>query len=123
MHASHSVGLLCVLSAGNITAIVPATTPTPGGNLITIYGTNMGNGSDVYNVTLAGVPVAAIVSQNRTHVVVLAAPAPAAVAGAAIVYAAGFGVTVAAEVFRYNVPPVAGATLSPPVRLSFCLSV
>ena len=54
---------------GVITSINPATGPYAGGNLITITGTGLGNGSDITSVLLGGVQ-ASIASQTASTVVV-----------------------------------------------------
>jgi len=76
-----------------------------GGFPVTITGTNMGNGSDITNVTLCGVRGWAIVAQSGTQVVVTAGGAFNVGVGDVCVYSESFGMTVKSNIFTYNGAP------------------
>jgi len=57
--------------------VSPAFGTLAGGSLVTIRGSNLGNGSDVTNVTLCGVSAQSIVSQSSTQIVVAVAASQA----------------------------------------------
>eukprot|EP00698_Gefionella_okellyi_P022377 TRINITY_DN740_c2_g2_i1.p1 TRINITY_DN740_c2_g2~~TRINITY_DN740_c2_g2_i1.p1 ORF type:complete len:2279 (+),score=491.79 TRINITY_DN740_c2_g2_i1:552-6839(+) len=58
----------CPTGSGNVSSMVPAAGPAEGGQRVTINGFNLGNGNDINNVTLCGIP-GTIVSQGRNTVV------------------------------------------------------
>ncbi|HBA85477.1 MAG TPA: hypothetical protein DCZ95_15430 [Verrucomicrobia bacterium] len=81
--------------------VSPTNGPATGGAEVTIKGTHLGNGSDITNVTIRGVPVAAIVSQNATQLLVqTAAGAPGL--GEVRVHSSGFGEAAKADSYRYQ---------------------
>jgi hypothetical protein len=84
--------------------VYPATGSVAGGYEVRVCGWNLGSGSDVTNVTLCGLPVASIVSQSATQVVVVAgAGVPGS--GAVQVFSASYGLTVKSNAFAYFAPP------------------
>jgi len=86
---------------GYLPGITPSNGRYAGGFAVTILGTNLGNGSDITNVTLCGVSVSNIVTQSSTQVVVLAGTgAPGA--GGVSVYSTSYGPTTKTNVFTYN---------------------
>ncbi len=81
--------------------VSPTNGPATGGDDVTIKGTHLGNGSDITNVTICGIPAAAIVSQTATQLLVqTAAGAPGL--GEVRVYSAGFGETAKSDAYRYQ---------------------
>lgn len=82
--------------------------PASGGNTLTINGTALGNGSDITNVTLCGVP-ATIQNQTANSVTVVAGPGGSGV-GNILVYSASVGVTTFVNAYTYNPP---GAIFGP----------
>lgn len=87
-------------AAGEITSVLPATGSWTGGVEVVIGGTNLGNGSDITNVTICGVAVDAITGQSATQVVVTAGTAPAGL-GDVVVVSTSHGATTAADAFEY----------------------
>ena len=82
-----------------------------GGFQVTINGINLGSGSDITNVTLAGVAATNIASQSSTQVVVWAGSSGGAAQGDVVVYSASYGTTVRSNAFEYTMqigPPVIG---------------
>ena len=92
-----------------ITEIYPTNAPISGGSKITIRGTNLGSGSDVTGVTLAGVAVASIGDQSATQVVVTAS-AHSAVTGEVVVTSTSFGISTNVNDFTYVEPAISGIT-------------
>ncbi|NCC51572.1 MAG: choice-of-anchor D domain-containing protein, partial [Spartobacteria bacterium] len=88
-----------VTSAG----ILPSSGPWTGGYPVVISGVNLGNGADITNVTLCGVAVTSIDSQNATQVVVTAAAGTPGL-GDARVYSVGYGVSIKSNAFTYTAP-------------------
>ena len=86
---------------GQITNIQPASVSWQGGTTVTIKGTNLGNGADIYNVSLAGVTVTSISSQSSNQVVVVAAASATTGTGEAHVYSSSFGETIKTNAFTY----------------------
>lgn len=86
--------------------VTPSSGSTTGGYPVVITGFNLGDGSDITNVTLCGAPVASIVSQSATQVIALAgAGVPGA--GAVRVFSASYGQTVKSNAFLYIGPSIA----------------
>ena len=77
--------------------------PAAGGNTLTINGTVLGNGSDITNVTLCGVP-AAIQSQTANSVTAVVGSASDGGTGDINVYSASAGVTTFTNGYTYNPP-------------------
>ena len=71
-----------------------------GGYEVTINGVNLGNGSDITNVTLGGVS-AEIQSQSATQIVVTAGISGLATLGDVRVFSTSFGETVKGQAFEY----------------------
>lgn len=90
---------------GDAPGVSPDSGPVAGGTTVTISGVNLGDGTDVMNVTLCGVPVAAIVSQSSTQIVVTAA-AGVAGTGDVMINSASYGPITKINGFTY-VPPLA----------------
>lgn len=84
-----------------VNTVAPATGPLVGNNLVTLTGTNLGNGLDITSVRLANIE-AVLVSQSATEVVVRAAAAPAAVVGTVRIASTSFGVTEKTLAYTYN---------------------
>jgi N-acetylneuraminic acid mutarotase len=80
--------------------VSPSAGSINGGTAVTITGSNLGDGSDITNVTLCGV-VAGIVSQSSSQLVVNSARSDLATNGAVAVYSISGGVTVASNAFSY----------------------
>ena len=74
-----------------------------GGYEVAISGSNLGDGTDVTQVSLAGIPVQQIVSQSATQIVVIAGAAPDAVTGNVQIVSTHFGTTVRTNGFTYTV--------------------
>ena len=98
---------------GSIASVTP--TSGQGSTLVTITGTQLlGYGSQLANATLAGVPVAEIVSANATQVVVVAAGAAGASSSAgAVELTANTGAVVSAAATWSYVAPGGITTVSP----------
>ena len=90
-------------TAGTIASLSISSAPLTGGVAVIINGTALGNGSDIVQVTLAGVP-AAIVEQNTTYVIVTASPstATASQTGDVQVHSASRGIAVLPQAWTYN---------------------
>ena len=73
-----------------ITAVVPKNGPLAGGNLVTLIGASLSNGTDVKLVRLAGI-TASIVTQTSASIVVTAGPSGAPVGGSVMVQSASYG--------------------------------
>ena len=74
-----------------------------GGYEVVIHGSNLGDGTDVTQVSLAGIPVQQIVSQSATQIVVIAGAAPDAVTGNVQIVSTHFGTTVRTNGFTYTI--------------------
>ncbi|MDP2991395.1 MAG: IPT/TIG domain-containing protein, partial [Kiritimatiellota bacterium] len=82
--------------------------PVSGGTLVTIGGLNLGNGSDITNVTLCGVS-ASIQGQSTTQVVVRTGNTALPVRGHVIVWSTSKGLTTGSNLFTYfNINPTNG---------------
>jgi uncharacterized repeat protein (TIGR02543 family) len=81
--------------------VVPDSGSVSGGYQVVITGTNLGNGSDVTNVTLCGVSVASIVSQSVTQIVVIAGAKVTPGLGDVRVFSGSQGETVRPDAFTY----------------------
>eukprot|EP00698_Gefionella_okellyi_P000996 TRINITY_DN10875_c0_g1_i1.p1 TRINITY_DN10875_c0_g1~~TRINITY_DN10875_c0_g1_i1.p1 ORF type:complete len:2975 (+),score=482.22 TRINITY_DN10875_c0_g1_i1:924-8927(+) len=86
---------------GQITAVVPNNSPLAGGVQVTISGSQFGNGTDVFNVTVCGY-AAMILSQTTSAIVVLLAPATNDTTGDVIVVSERDGVVISFGAFTYN---------------------
>ena len=84
--------------------ISPASGSWTGGYQVVINGSNLGNGSDITNVTLAGVGVSSIDSQSATQVVVTAEQAITPGQGDVVVYSVSYGATTKSNAFTYIAP-------------------
>ncbi len=82
----------------------PSSGSYAGGYQVTINGVNLGNGTDITNVTLCGFS-ASIVTQSSTQIVVTAGAATAVTLGDVCVYSTSFGATLKANAFTYTYPP------------------
>jgi len=89
--------------AGTITGVVPAEGPFAGGDTVTIYGTGLGNGTDITNATLCSA-AAGIVSQTSTNVVVWAGAAISCRTGSVAVMSGSLGLTLKTNAYRYHAP-------------------
>ncbi|OGV43581.1 MAG: hypothetical protein A2X46_08065 [Lentisphaerae bacterium GWF2_57_35] len=79
----------------------PTNGPVEGGAAVVIDGENLGNGTDITNVTFCGAPVASVISQCSTQVVVQTAAGSVGL-GDVRVYSAGYGETVKSNAYRYR---------------------
>jgi hypothetical protein len=89
----------------NLPGVAPDRGTTFGGTTVTIDGLNIGNGSDITNVTVCGYPVAALISQNTTQVVVETSAGDAGT-GDVAVYSTHYGATVKSNAFTYVAPGI-----------------
>ena len=69
---------------------------------MTIRGENLGNGSDVTNVTLCGVSATNIASQSATQVVVWAGSRGSSATGDVVVFSTSYGATTRSNAFAYE---------------------
>ena len=83
------------------TGVTPTSCAKTGGTQVTIIGSGLGNGTDITNVTLCGVAVQSINSQNATQVVVTAGASPVAGSGDVRVFSTSCGETVKSNYFSY----------------------
>ena len=74
-----------------------------GGTTVMISGANLGDGADITNVTLCGIPVQSIQSQSATQVVVMTGASPALRLGDVRVYSVSYGETVKSNAFNYTI--------------------
>ena len=74
-----------------------------GGFEVVITGSDLGDGSDVTNVTLSGIS-ASILSQSSTQIVVLAGAAPGTLLGDVRMYSTSQGETFKTNAFAYKIP-------------------
>ena len=81
--------------------VTPALGSSAGGTVVTITGENLGDGTDVTNVTLCGVSVASIVSQSSTQIVVVTGSGSPGI-GDVRVYSTSFGESVSENAFTYS---------------------
>jgi len=93
-----------VFVGGFSSGVSPSVGPTAGGNAVTIFGCHLGSGSDITNVTLCGISVAAITSQSATQVVVTAGASPSETNGDVVVYSTAFGITIETNGYTYKQP-------------------
>ena len=80
----------------------PSSGSWDGGYQVTIGGGTIGNGSDITNVTLAGISATNIASQSATQVVVWAGSQPTPGVGDVVVYSTSEGATTVADGFTYT---------------------
>jgi hypothetical protein len=81
-------------------SVTPASGSSAGGYLVFIGGANLGNGSDITNVTLCGIS-AAVQSQSATQIVVTAGAAASAGGGDVHVYSTSYGETMKSNAYTY----------------------
>jgi len=113
--------------SGN-SGVSPSSGLCNGGYTVTIVGQNLGNGSDITNVTLCGVKAASIVSQSATQVVITAGSTGSGSTGDVRVCSVSYGVSVLSNGFAYagtgktpqtiTFPPIANQRLTNIVRLA-----
>ena len=97
------LALLSIVGGYAIGGVIPSSGPLSGGTMVTITGSNLGNGSDITNVTICGVTASSIISQSATQVVVRTGSTGVPVsAGVITVYSANYGVTTVSNAFTYN---------------------
>jgi hypothetical protein len=84
--------------------VAPASGAFAGGYTVTIIGSNLGNGSDITNVTICGVKATVLPGQSATQVVVTAGVSGSAGLGDVRVFSTSFGETVKSTAFTY-LPP------------------
>ncbi|MFC1467959.1 IPT/TIG domain-containing protein, partial [Verrucomicrobiota bacterium] len=92
-----------IFGRGPGSGVQPTIGPGGGGYQVEITGTNLGNGTDITNVTLNGVSVTSIDSQSTTHVTVTAAAAPVGTSGTGdvVVYSTSQGTSTKTDGFTY----------------------
>jgi N-acetylneuraminic acid mutarotase len=83
--------------------VAPSNGLWSGGYTVKITGLNLGNGSDVTNVTLCGINAASITSQSSTQIVIVAGSGGSGV-GDVRVYSTSYGMTVKTNGFTYTGP-------------------
>lgn len=81
-------------------SVTPDCGASAGGYSVVIGGANLGNGSDVYRVTICGVS-ASIISQSETQIVVTAGAAVSVGPGDVRIYSTSYGETMKADAFTY----------------------
>ena len=86
-----------------IGGVTPNNGSWSGGTTVMINGVNLGDGTDITNVTLCGIPVQSIQSQSATQVVVVTGPSPVLGLGDVRVYSVSYGETVKSNAFRYTI--------------------
>ncbi|NCC53154.1 MAG: choice-of-anchor D domain-containing protein, partial [Spartobacteria bacterium] len=86
-------------------ALEPSSGSWTGGYPVSISGVNLGNGSDITNVTLCGAS-ATIQSQTATRVWVMAGLATASGPGDVVVQSTSYGTTVGNNLFTYTGPGI-----------------
>ena len=98
--------------------VEPSSGLSSGGFEVTITGSNLGNGTDITNVTIRGASVASIVSQSATQVVVVAGVGDPGL-GDVRVFSTSHGETVKSDAFTYigvqvitNFMPADGSDIS-----------
>ena len=112
-NGDHEVpGAYTVNPAGSIASVDPLSGSWTGNYPVVLSGANLGNGSDITNVTLCGV-AAAIGSQSATQVVVTAGGAGAVGIGDVRVVSTSHGETIAAGAFEYLRDPQASLGFAP----------
>ncbi|NCC52359.1 MAG: choice-of-anchor D domain-containing protein, partial [Spartobacteria bacterium] len=84
--------------------VAPSSGSWTGGYQVTISGENLGNGTDITNVSLCGVTVASIDSQSATQVVVTAGATSGGAAGRVVIQSVSFGATIESNAFTYVAP-------------------
>ncbi|NCD26322.1 MAG: DUF1573 domain-containing protein, partial [Deltaproteobacteria bacterium] len=99
--ASSDLPRIRILAEVSGEAITPSSGSSAGGYQVTISGVNLGDGTDITNVTLCGIDATTIVSQSSTQVVVVAGSSSGALVGAVRVYSTSYGETVKADAFSY----------------------
>ena len=85
-----------------LSGVSPDTGSLTGGYQVIITGSNLGNGSDITNVTLCGVAATNIASQSSTQVVVWAGSRGSAATGEVVVFSTSYGATTKADSFAYT---------------------
>ena len=86
----------------DLVGVSPMSGSCTGGYSVVICGANLGDGSDITNVTLCGVSMSNIVSQSGTQVVIIAGQAAESESGDVRVYSASYGETVKSNAFTYT---------------------
>ncbi|HAS81706.1 MAG TPA: hypothetical protein DCS43_03265, partial [Verrucomicrobia bacterium] len=84
--------------------VAPTNGSWEGGYQVVISGSNLGNGSDITNVTICGGSVTSMVSQSATQVVVMAGAMSVAGRGDVRVYSSSYGMTAKPNVFYAEAP-------------------
>eukprot|EP00698_Gefionella_okellyi_P020881 TRINITY_DN664_c1_g1_i4.p1 TRINITY_DN664_c1_g1~~TRINITY_DN664_c1_g1_i4.p1 ORF type:complete len:600 (-),score=125.90 TRINITY_DN664_c1_g1_i4:73-1872(-) len=99
-----------------VSAVTPVNVNLGASITVTITGTNLGTGSDITAVTLAGVE-ATIIAQTANSVTVTSGVSSFNVTGSAIVTSTSMGATAGLRLFSYGpVPPTpGGGPVTPPV--------
>ena len=87
--------------------VEPSTGPVTGGFEVVISGSDLGDGTDVTNVTICGASVSSITSQSATQVVVVAGASGLSGLGDVRVYSASQGETIKSNAFTYTGPSFA----------------
>ena len=95
-----SANRVAMWSSEGDSGVVPAFGVVTGGYTVVISGSNLGDGSDVTNVTLCGASVRSIESQSATQIVVVAEGGLVGL-GDVRVYSSSFGESVRFNAFNY----------------------
>lgn len=108
--------------------VVPDFGVRNGGYQVTIIGSNLGDGTDITNVTLCGVSAASIDSQSSTQVIITAGAASQNATGDVVVFSTSYGESLLEDAFTYDgtgkdqqtitFAPIANQTRSSVVRLA-----
>jgi N-acetylneuraminic acid mutarotase len=104
-----AIAVIAIVLLSLSVAMAASSGPASGGNILTITGTGLGNGSDITNVTLCGVP-AAIQGQTVDSVTVVTGAADDGGTGDILVFSASVGMTTFTNGYTYNPP---GAIFGP----------
>eukprot|EP00698_Gefionella_okellyi_P021319 TRINITY_DN6883_c0_g1_i1.p1 TRINITY_DN6883_c0_g1~~TRINITY_DN6883_c0_g1_i1.p1 ORF type:complete len:2117 (-),score=358.05 TRINITY_DN6883_c0_g1_i1:2050-7605(-) len=96
-----------------ISSVTPTSGSVGGGGTVTLLGTNLGSGSDIYNVTIGG-RAADIVSQTSSQVIVTTGRALAAGSSQVMTYSTTFGYATASTSYVYIIPTISAVVQSTP---------
>ena len=92
--------------------ISPVSGSWTGGYEVVISGANLGNGTDITNVTICGVDVSNIDSQSATQIVVTANSTMSPTVGDVVVYSTSYGITTKSNAFTYTGANIAVSSAS-----------
>jgi hypothetical protein len=82
--------------------VVPSSGPIYGNQYITIVGNDLNSGNDVASVTFCGSPVARIVSQGATRLVIVTAAVDTSMTCTVSITSTSFGVSTLSDAYQYD---------------------